>query len=104
MEHIIQFGVNIDDDAIVRNIESSIQKKVEGAILQDVKQKIVGQENYSNWSYSRRIESLISDAASSFFIENKDRIIELASDKLADKLVKTKAVKEMLSNTINSLL
>lgn len=104
MEHIIQFGVNIDDDAIVRNIESSIQKKVEGAILQDVKQKIVGQENYSNWSYSRRIESLISDAASSFFIENKDRIIELTSDKLVDKLVKTKAVKEMLSNTINSLL
>lgn len=104
MEHIIQFGVNIDDDAIVRNIESSIQKKVEGAILQDVKQKIVGQENYSNWSYSRRIEDLISNAASSFFTENKDRIIELASDKLTDKLVKTKAVKEMLSNTINSLL
>ena len=104
MEHILQFGVNIDDEAIVRNIENSIQKKVENAILQDVKQKIVGNENYSNWSYSKRIEGLIADAASNFFTENKDRIIELTSDKLVDKLAKTKAVKEMLNNTINSLL
>ena len=104
MEHILQFGVNIDDEAIIRNIENSIQKKVENAILQDVKQRIVGSENYSNWSYSRRIEGIIVDAATSFFVENKDRIIELTSDKLVDKLAKTKVVKEMLNNTINSLL
>ena len=104
MEHIVQFGVNIDDDAIRRTIENNIQRKVEEQILEDVRTRITGTATYSNWSYSERLRNLISDATTKFMEDNKDEIIEETSKKLVERLVKTKAVREMVDNTINSLL
>ena len=104
MEHIIQFGVNIDDDAIRRTIENNIQRKVEENILEDVKRKITGTSTYSTWAYDERLRDLISNATVKFLEENKEEIIENTSNKLVDRLVKTKAVKEMVNSTINSLL
>lgn len=104
VEHIVQFGVNIDDDAIRRTIENNIQKKVEGAILQDVKESITGSKNYTSWAYKDRIEKLISEATTQFLEDYKEEIIEKTSIKLVERLAKTKAVKEMVDSTINSLL
>lgn len=104
MEHIVQFGVNIDDDAIRRTIENNIQKKVEDAILQDVKESITGSKNYSSWAYKDRMEKLISEATTQFLEDYKEEIIEKTSIKLVERLAKTKAVKEMVDSTINSLL
>ena len=42
MEHIVQFGVNIDDNAIRRTIESNIQRKVEEQILAEVREESTG--------------------------------------------------------------
>lgn len=103
MEHIIQFGINIDDDAIRRTIETNIQRKVEEAILQDVKESITSSNNYSTWAYKGRIESLVSEATIKFLEDHKIEIVEETSKKLVERLVKTKAVKEMVSSTINSL-
>ena len=104
MEHIVQFGVNIDDDAIRRTIESNIQRKVEEEILEDVKASITGSKNYSSWSYKGRIEQLISETTTQFLENYKEEIIEKTSIKLVERLAKTKAVREMVDSTINSLL
>ena len=47
---------------------------------------------------------MVNDNIQDFFKDNKDKIIEIASDKLAEKLARTKAVKEAVSKSIEELL
>ena len=46
----------------------------------------------------------ISEQVEIFLDENREEIIEIASEKLVEKLVKTKKVKDMVASTINNLL
>lgn len=104
MEHTVMIGINVDDEAIKRNIDHSIQRKVEESILNDVKQSITNGNDYSSWAYKGRIEELIKEATNNFLENNSDKIIEMTSKKLVEKLARTKAVKEMVDSTINSLI
>ena len=36
MEHIVQFGISIDDDAIKKSIEKNVMNQVASVIKQDV--------------------------------------------------------------------
>lgn len=99
MEHIIQFGIGIDDNAIVEKVTKNAEK----VIIEDLKGDI-----YSNFFemdidfYGRNkitgIKPWVKDRLDKFFDENRDEIIKLASDKLADKLSRSKTVKEAMAN------
>lgn len=96
MEHILQFAVNIDDDAIVKYI----YEKAEKTITDELKKKVENAMFYKNF-YGEPTKTL-SDWSASFlesFLENhKAEIIELAGKHLAEKLAKTKAAKEILGD------
>ena len=94
MEHIVQFGISIDDNKIKKTIEDNVMKQVAGAIKNDCMKALVGRKDASNYDYTHKIREMV----------NKDKIIEIASDKLAEKLAKTKAVKEAISKSIEELL
>lgn len=97
MEHIIQFGVTIDDAAI----EAGIRKNAEKIIIEEMKKDV--EECFFKFDTSwgnRRVTGLSSamEARLNDIIdEHKDQIIELAAEKLADKLSRSKAVKEVAS-------
>lgn len=44
MEHIVQFGINIDDDKIKQTIENNVMKQVAGAIKNDCIKALVGRK------------------------------------------------------------
>ena len=48
MEHIIQFGITIDDDAIKKNIEEKATKQVVDSISQSTKDRLF---RYNGFSY-----------------------------------------------------
>ena len=102
MEHIVQFGISIDDDKIKQTIENNVMKQVAGAIKNDFIKALVGRK--TNYNYTQKIKDMINDNIQDFFEDNKDKIIEITSDKLAEKLAKTKAVKEAISKSIEELL
>jgi hypothetical protein len=104
MEHIVQFGISIDDNKIKKTIEDNVMKQVAGAIKNDCMKALVGRKDASNYDYTRKIREMVNDNIQDFFEDNKDKIIEIASDKLAEKLAKTKAVKEAISKSIEELL
>lgn len=104
MEHIVQFGVNIDDDKIKKTVEDNVMKQVSGAIKNDCIKALVGRKDASNYDYTQKIREMINDNIQRFFEDNKDKIIEVASDKLVEKLAKTKAVREAVSKSIEELL
>ena len=101
MEHIVQFAIGIDDNAIVENVSKNAEKE----IIKDLKQQVTNRLFYSK-SYYRRDADPKSDPLSEFaqeiilefFKENKDIIIENASKIIADKLVRSKAYKAILEN------
>lgn len=105
MEHIVQFGIGIDDDAI-REI---VMKKAEKSIVEDLKKDIrseIIREIFvcdSDWSGKERkidLQDWVKDLVEKTLKDNKDQIIKMASEKLADKMSRTKAVKEAMAEKI----
>ena len=101
MEHIVQFAIGIDDEAvrkrIVENAESTIIKNIQA----DVEHRIFD----TDWCGRTRKEVLSSfsaDILKKIIENNKEKIIELAADKLADNLRRTKAVKEAVQKVVEN--
>ena len=106
MEHIVQFGIGIDDEAI-RKI---IMEKAEKSILDDLKKQIrtdidnqifVIDRGWYGKDYKRvGLQDWVKDLVEKSLKDNKDQIIKMASEKLADKMSRTKAVKEAMTEKI----
>lgn len=95
MEHIIQFGVTIDDDAIKKNIEKNAVDKLVADIKKEVRNEIfVG----SGWNkgLSYKVQEIIKDALA----EYKDEIIKEATTQLVDTMKRSKKYKEALAKIV----
>ena len=103
MEHIVQFAISIEDDRIKKAIEANVMNQVAGAIKNDCIKALTGRKDTSNYDYTQKIKDMVNDNIQNFFVENKGKIIEMASDKLAEKLAKTKAVREIINKHLETL-
>lgn len=95
MEHIIQFGVTIDDDAIKKNIEKNAVDKLVTDIKKEVRDEIfVG----SGWNrgLSYKVQEIIKEALT----EYKDEIIKEATTQLVDTMKRSKKYKEALAKIV----
>ena len=106
MEHIVQFGIGIDDDAI-REI---VMKKAEKSITQDLMKQIrtdidkqifvIDTGWYGNDCKRVGLQDWVNDLVVKLLEDHKTEIIERASEKLADKMSRTKAFKEAMAEKI----
>ena len=106
MEHIVQFGIGIDDEAI-RKI---IMEKAEKSILNDLKKEIrtdidnqifAIDRGWSGKDYKKvDLQDWVKDFVMKTLEDNKEHIIEMASEKLVDKMSRTKAVKEAMTEKV----
>ena len=103
MEHIVQFGISIDDDQIKKTIENNVRSQVLAEIKKDCMKQLIGNDNASAYQYSQKIKDMVNDNIKSFLEENKETIIKEAVNQLAEKLSRTKAAKEALSKTIRDM-
>lgn len=92
MEHILQFGVTIDDDAIQRSVIASATQRIIDAVERDTKRGYYGQEPYLYDLMKEEVKRVVDD--------NKEEIINKATKELAKNMSKTKAVREALNATI----
>ena len=51
MEHIVQFGISIDDDKIKQTIENNVMKQVAGAIKNDCMKALVGRKDITRINF-----------------------------------------------------
>ncbi len=93
MEHIVQFAIGIDDDAIRRRVIDSAYNDVVKNLMAEAKREMRLDSRYYQKDTWRDI---IEDALHGYFDENKDLIINLAAEKLADSYKRTKAFKEKM--------
>ncbi len=103
MEHIVQFAIGIDDEAIKRNIETNAEKTVIDNITKDITSLICDGGYYNSFQpYSRenlgKLKAMVERRVDVVIESHKDIILEMAADKLADKLARSKAGKALLEN------
>lgn len=102
MEHVIQFAVGIDDDRIVNLVEGSARKQIIGELKQQVANRIFSANYYDkNADPSRdQLSEASVQIVSDFLKANKDTIVERASEILADKMFKSKTIREKIKDSV----
>ena len=98
MEHIIQFAIGIDEwPRRQRAIESAYNDVVK-QLMEEAKKYVGLSRGYyrpkDTWS------NIIDHALRNYFNENKDLIINLAAEKLADSYKRIKVFKEKMGTAL----
>lgn len=90
MEHIIQFGITIDDDAIKKNIEANALAAVVEAFTDEMKR------NLPKTYYGNTVDwrAVANSCVTDFVERNRDEIMDIAADRLVEKVMRTKAWRE----------
>ena len=99
MEHIVQFAIGIDDEAIRKRIEQTAENQIIDSIKSDVTDQIFRK---SNWKNETQLHSWVKDIVVEAILEHKDEIIKSAAMELCDYMKRTKAVKQAVAETVAS--
>jgi hypothetical protein len=97
MEHIVQFAIGIDDEAIRKRIEASAENQIIDSIKSDVTDQIFRK---SNWKNETQLHSWVKDIVVEAVLEHKDDIIKSAAMELCDYMKRTKAVREAVAGAV----
>ena len=98
MEHIVQFAIGIDDDAIKKRIEQTAEKQVVDGIKEDICDKIF---IMSRLDRNRYLQDWVKDIVVDTIIEkHKDEIIKEAASQLCEYMKRTKAVREAVAGAV----
>lgn len=109
MEHIVQFGVNIDDRAIEKAVIANAERK----IIDDLEKAIANEfferpyrssfDRNSNFSDTFGLKRWAKDMFKEYLEDNKEVIIDKAIKELASNMSKTKVVKEKLNKILEDI-
>lgn len=102
MEHIVQFAIGIDDDAIRKRVIDCAYEDVVKHLMDEAKREV-----HLTHSYYRTKETwsgIIDHALRDYFDENKEMIVNLAAEKLVESYKRTKAFKEKMSMAMEDIV
>lgn len=96
-EHIIQIGVSVDDDAIRKAVINAATKELADAITETYVEK---DNSYYRSRYvpKNALNNIISAKADALIEKHGDMIVETAINKVAEKLYKSKRVKDFIKS------
>lgn len=95
MEHILQFGISIDDEKIKDSIERTALKQLSDKLVEDVSKVIFEWDSWGRKPTTRTTD-WTKKRFNEFLEAHKDEILKDAARMLADKLARTKAAKALL--------
>ena len=97
MDHLVQFTISIDDNHIAQMVEKEAAKAMRDEVLKVCKSHIGCERDY--WGNSEP-GPMLKKALDDFMKDNREEIIDKAADKLAERLSRTKVVKEAAAQKI----
>lgn len=97
MEHIVQFGVTIDDS----QIESMVAKQASEQVLNDIKKEI---ESFTKGSYynDSQFELICKDMIKNYMDEHMSEIIDKLIIEMAKNAMRRKAVKSAVEEELKN--
>jgi len=93
VEHVVQFGINIDDETIRKVIEEKALDQVCDQIRKDIEKDLPKKYTYNRGNETDWKE-VAKDAVSNIIAEHKDEIIEKAIDSIARSIRSSKKFRE----------
>lgn len=99
MEHVVQIGVNVDDEAIKKAVISNVTKIVEKAIFPNG----VSQYSYYSSSLSKEFQTLVSNCVDHFLAEVKEDIVTVAAGQIAARLCKSSKFREAVISAVDTI-
>jgi len=98
MDHLVQFTISIDDNHIAQMVEKEAAKAMKDEVLKVCKSHIGCERDY--WGNSEP-GPMLKKALDDFMNDNREEIIDKAADKLAERLSRTKIVKEAAAKRVS---
>ena len=98
-QHIINVAFDFDDDKVRRVLEETAERQVIDAIKKDIKAVISAKPAYYNIdksSFEAGLKELVIRQIDTLLEDYKPEIIDAAAEKLAEKLSRTKAAKNIV--------
>lgn len=95
MEHIVQFAIGIDDEAIRKRIEQTAEKQVVDGIKEDISDKV-----FHKGRWETHLQDWVKDLVVDAVMEHKDDIIREAASQLCEYMKRTKAVREAVAGAV----
>lgn len=103
MEHIVQFAIGIDDEAIKKMVRERGYDDVVNSLKEDAKNYLAntyyGERKWGG-EVKIRWDNVVEKMTNEFIEENKDVIIEKAAEKLAESYKRTKKYKEAMEKAL----
>lgn len=101
MEHVIQLGINLDDDAIRRSVEKEAKDRIIESIKRDVEREMGIERRTSSWGQlTYDADSVVREAINAICDDCRDQIVELAASKLAERAPRQKWYREMMPGAV----
>ena len=101
--HVVNVAFDFDDDKVRQILEDSAEQKVIDEIKDDCYKAIVKRSyGYGNYSKEEAVQRLVTSSVDAFFEDYKEEIIKEAAKILAEKLIRSKAVREATKEVLES--
>lgn len=97
MDHLVQFTISIDDKHIAQMVEKEASKALMDEVINVCHSHIGCERDY--WG-NKEPGPMLKKAVDQFMNDNREEIIDKAADKLAEKLSRTKVVKEAAAKRV----
>ena len=98
MEHIVQFAISFDDEAVTNKVKEKAEQHILDTLTKDLKDQIFESDWYGRptKNISDGVKNIIEQKLDSW----KDLIIQAAAKELANRLSRSKQVKEMVNQVL----
>lgn len=97
MDHLVQFTISIDDAHIAQMVEKEASKALKDEVINVCQSHIGCKREY--WGNTEP-GPMLKKAVDQFMNDNREEIIDKAADKLAERLSRTKIVKEAAAKRV----
>lgn len=96
--------IGVDEERIVKGIEKDVEAKVVKAIKDEIWKVMFAKDSYYQYTNDEPLRRLIRAQIDEFLKEKEDKIVMAATTMLAEKLARTKAVKEKAASVVEAVL
>ena len=92
--------IGVNEEEIARNIEQNVEKQVVDKITNEIKEIIFEKRSYYGSQYTNDpLRCMVKKQIADILEENRDIIVNTAANILAEKLARSKAVREVAGET-----
>ena len=99
MEHIVQFAIGMDDEAIQKRIEENAYQDALKSITKQVWDAVFP-EYLAPYSRGEKEKELAFEAVSRFMEKHQDEIIDKTANRLVERFSRTKKFREAMGAVI----